>query len=554
MKRKKLGELLIDAVKIDQKSLEEAVSYQKIHNCKIGKALVALQYITDQEIIETLSKQLSVPLVSLEKEDIKQPVVKLVPQSVAKKYNIIPFRLENNILHIAVSNPYNMEARDDVRLITRKSVKIHLCSDEEIEEAIDRYYKEGSSKEVIEELVKELDDNSTVDEIIENDDIANAPTVKIVNSIITQAIRMKASDIHIEPFDQEIFVRNRINGSLTKVMSIPIQSFSAISTRIKLLADMNIAEKRVPQDGRIETEVDGKKFDLRVSALPTTFGEKIVMRILHRNASLLAIEHLGFTDEEKIIINRFTRIPYGIVLVSGPTGSGKTTTLYAMLKELNTVDKNLVTVEDPVEYMFTGINQVQVNTKAGLTFAEGLRSILRQDPDIIMVGEIRDEETAEISVRSAITGHMVLSTIHTNDAASTITRLLDMGIPSYLVADAIVGVIAQRLVRRLCPHCKNEVLATNMEKITLKVDQNLTIFKPIGCHICNWTGYTGRSAIHEILDVSDKIKAAIAEGKTTQEINNLAVNEGMDTLFESCKRLVLKGETSIEEMTRVVFV
>lgn len=553
-KRKKIGELLVNAGIISSRQLEEAVKLQKEQGIKMGEALVQLGYVTNKQITNILAVQLDIPVVDLDREQIKMTAIKSIPQTVAKKYSVIPVHMDEKKIIIASANPYNMEAVEDIGFITKKRVKIHLCDYETIQKNIDRYYKEESEK-ALEDLRKEMGSaNDIIDEEIEKDDIINAPTVRLVNSIIQQAIKMKASDIHIEPFENEIFVRARVDGILTRMMSIPNKSYSAICTRFKILADMNIAEKRVPQDGRIQTELDGNKYDLRVSSLPTVFGEKLVLRILHRSANLLEVSALGFTEQEEKTIREFMHAPHGIILVSGPTGSGKTTTLYAVLSELNTVSKNLVTVEDPVEYMFEGINQVQVNIKAGLTFAEGLRSILRQDPDIIMIGEIRDEETVEIAVRSAITGHLVLSTVHTNDAASTVTRLMDMGIEPYLVADSLVGVVAQRLVRRLCPECKEACLSSDYDKSILHIEENATIYKPKGCGSCGYTGYAGRLAVHEVLVVDDKIKKYIVDGESTRFIKEEARKAGMETIYDQCKKKVLDGNTSIEEMIKTVFV
>lgn len=554
MKRKKLGQLLIDAGKIDEQNLQDAISYQKIHNCKIGQALAELGYITDKEIIGTLSTQLKIPMVDLNKQNLhsKGHIVRSIPESVARKYMVIPINMDMEHITIASANPFSLDAVDDIAFITKKKVILHLCDEESIERAIDRYYREESER-ALEELKKEFSEID-LDHNTEADDITQAPTVRLVNSIIRQSIKMHASDIHIEPFETEVLVRARIDGVLQRIMTIPHQSYSAVCTRFKLLADMNIAEKRVPQDGRIKKELEGKKYDLRVSSLPTAFGEKLVLRILHRSADLLDVHALGFTDGEMEKIQRFMRIPYGIILVSGPTGSGKTTTLYAILSAINEESRNLVTVEDPIEYMFQGINQVQVNHRAGLTFAAGLRSILRQDPDVIMVGEIRDEETGEIAVRSAITGHMVLSTIHTNDSTSTVTRLLDMGIPSYLVADALVGVIAQRLMRRLCPFCKESYMSQPYEMKLLGLPGPVELSRAKGCPQCNQSGYKGRMAVHEILEIDDQLRQAIVDGESSSSIKLQAVNNGMVTLYTQSKHLVLQQITSVDELTKTVFI
>lgn len=385
------------------------------------------------------------------------------------------------------------------------------------------------------------------------DDVQAAPAVRLTNSIINQAIATNASDIHIEPFENYVAVRYRVDGVLFESNRIPQSLYSAVSTRIKIMAGMNIAEKRLPQDGRIELETKGRSYDFRVSSLPTVFGEKIVIRVLDRTSFDFTRDKLGFTDSENEIIDKIIRMPYGIVLLTGPTGSGKTTTLYAMLSEVNTPDKNIVTIEDPVEYMLEGINQVQVNTKAGLTFAAGLRSILRQDPDIIMIGEIRDEETAQIAVRAAITGHLVLSTLHTNDAPGAITRLVDMGVEPYLAADAIVAVIAQRLVRKLCPNCRAPYKAEDNDKMILNLDKPVQLYRAVGCPACQNSGYRGRTAIHEVMMVGREHRNIIARGGSAEEIREVAVRQGMVDLYESCRRLVLDGVTTIQEMVRTVY-
>ena len=380
----------------------------------------------------------------------------------------------------------------------------------------------------------------------------NAPTVRLVNSILTTAIEMKASDIHIEPFEHYVLVRYRLDGSLVEKMNFPQKIYDSVSTRFKIMGEMNIAEKRIPQDGRIEMLLNGANYDFRVSSLPTVFGEKIVIRILDRTASIIDRKDMGFSAKDNSKLDDILKMPNGILLVTGPTGSGKTTTLYGFLNEMNTPDKNIITIEDPVEYMLERINQVQVNVKAGLTFASGLRSMLRQDPDVIMLGEIRDEETVQIAVRASITGHFVLSTLHTNDAPSTITRLLDMGIQPYLAADAIVGIIAQRLVRRLCPHCKAEKQTSDYDMKVLGLDQPITIWEPVGCERCNGLGYKGRRAVHEVMKVGEKLKVAIENQETNEVIRKVAIEEGMDSLYVNCKHLVLKGETSIDELVRTV--
>jgi type IV pilus assembly protein PilB len=554
VERKRLGDILIDSGIISEAQLQEAIRFQKEHFLKLGEALVKMNYVTKDEIAKTLSIQLKIPLVDLIDEDVDRQVAKLIPQNVARKYNLIPFAKREEVLSLAISNPFDLHAIDDIRFITKKEVSLFIANEDNINWAIDKYYSDETSEKAIEDLKKEFNLSNFDEQLAEGDEVANAPTVRLVKSIINQAIELSASDIHIEPFEKEVYVRVRVDGVLTKIMNIPKSSFSGVLTRFKILAEINIAEQRIPQDGRIETEIDGHAFDIRVSTLPTVFGEKLVLRILNRTNQLLDRSKLGFSEEENGLIDKFQRSPYGIVLISGPTGSGKTTTLYTLLKEQNDVSRNVVTVEDPVEYMFNGINQVQVNNKTGLTFANGLRSILRQDPDVIMIGEIRDEETAEIAVRSAITGHMVLSTIHTNDATTSVTRLVDMGVPPFLVAEGLVGVIAQRLMRHLCPHCKKSYEANAFEAKILNVAESTVLFRAKGCTRCNDTGYQGRFAIHEVLEMTDDIKDAIISGQSSEYIKKIAISNGMETLFSNAKALVLSGNTSFDELTKTVFV
>ena len=389
--------------------------------------------------------------------------------------------------------------------------------------------------------------NNEGDDVVEND-VVNNPSVRLVDSIIKEAVPYRASDIHIEPFEKVVKVRYRIDGDLQERAEFPINSYSAICARIKIMAGLDIAERRIPQDGRINMIVGGKEFDFRVSSLPTVFGEKFVIRVLDKTSFRFTREDLGFTPEENVVIDKMLAKPHGIILLTGPTGCGKSTTLYSFLKEINSSAVNIITVEDPVEYVMMGVNQTQVNNKANMTFSAALRSILRQDPDIIMVGEMRDEETAEIAVRAAITGHLVFSTLHTNDATGAITRLEDMGIADYLVSDALVGVIAQRLVKRLCPECKKRGKTNAKEMEILGIDEPISIFRPHGCQFCDNTGYKGRIAVHEIMYMNENMRNAVLREKNLEVLRELAKENGMVTLWSSCKSLVEKGVTSIQEL------
>jgi type IV pilus assembly protein PilB len=383
---------------------------------------------------------------------------------------------------------------------------------------------------------------------VQEDDVINNPAVRLVDSVIKEAIPYRASDIHIEPFEKNVRVRYRIDGDLQERAEFPIEAYSAICARLKILAGMNIAERRIPQDGRINMIIGGTEYDFRVSTLPTVFGEKFVIRILDKNSFLFTRKDLGFTEAENVVVDRMLSKPHGIILLTGPTGCGKSTTLYSFLKEVNKSSVNIVTVEDPVEYTMQGINQTQVNTKANMTFAAALRSILRQDPDIIMIGEIRDEETAEIAVRSAITGHLVFSTLHTNDAPGAIVRLEDMGIQNYLVADALVGVIAQRLVKRLCPACKKKGRTNAKEMEILGIDEPVSIARPQGCQFCNNTGYKGRIAVHELMYMNDNMRSAVVSETNLEKLRKISVDNGMVPLWSSCRNLVFNGSTSIQEL------
>ena len=555
--RKRLGDILLEAGKIELAQLNRALETHRKTKRRLGEVLVAEGLITEAEIADTLAVQLSLERVDLEKTYVEQEVARSIPKEVALKYTAIPIYMRDDKLVVAMSDPLNMFAIDDICFITQKKIEPAVATREQIESAIEIYYSKQATDQAIEELKREFtytvsaEQQKQETELI--DDVQAAPAVRLTNSIINQALAINASDIHIEPFENYVAVRYRVDGVLFESNRIPQNLYSAVSTRIKIMAGMNIAEKRLPQDGRIELEAKGRAYDFRVSSLPTVFGEKIVIRVLDRTSFDFTRDKLGFTDSENEIIDKIIRMPYGIVLLTGPTGSGKTTTLYAMLSEVNTPDKNIVTIEDPVEYMLEGINQVQVNTKAGLTFAAGLRSILRQDPDIIMIGEIRDEETAQIAVRAAITGHLVLSTLHTNDAPGAITRLVDMGVEPYLAADAMVAVIAQRLVRKLCTSCRTTYTADEKEMIILNLDKPVQLYKSLGCPTCQNSGYRGRTAIHEVMMLGKEHRNIIARGGSAEEIRDVAIRQGMVDLYESCRQLVLSGVTSIQEMVKTVY-
>ena len=554
--RKRLGDMLLEAGKISLAQLNRALETQRKTKRRLGEVLIDQGLLTEDEIADVLAQQLSLERIDLEKTFVEQDIARSIPKEVALKYTAIPIFMRDDKLVVAMSDPLNMFAIDDICFITQKRIQPAVSTKKQIQKAIEIYYTKQDTDQAIEELKREFTDFAETTqrtEIDVSDDIQAAPAVRLTNSIINQAIATNASDIHIEPFEHHVAVRYRVDGVLFEMNRIPQNLYSAVSTRIKIMAGMNIAEKRLPQDGRIELEAKGKSYDFRVSSLPTVFGEKIVIRVLDRTTFDFTRDKLGFTEHENEMMDRIIRMPYGIVLLTGPTGSGKTTTLYAMLNEVNTPDKNIVTIEDPVEYMLEGINQVQVNTKAGLTFAAGLRSILRQDPDIIMIGEIRDEETAQIAVRAAITGHLVLSTLHTNDAPGAITRLVDMGVEPYLAADAIVAVIAQRLVRKICPNCRTAYMADENDMMILNLDKPVQLHKGAGCPACQNSGYKGRTAIHEVMTVGRDLRNIIARGGSAEEIREAALRQGMVDLYESCRQLVLSGVTSIQELVKTVY-
>jgi len=490
----------------------------------------------------------------------EQDAIRCISDEIARTYNVLPLKIQDSRLYVAMAEPKNFQAIEDIRFITKKTVIPVSADASQISRMIDSNYIRQRSDQALEDMKNEYrgapkegarDIKKQADEA--ESGVSNAPAVRLTNSILNESVTMAASDIHLEPFDDGVRVRYRVDGSLTENMTIPTELYSQVSTRIKIMAGMDIAERRLPQDGRVEMSVGGGTYDFRVSSLPTVFGEKIEIRKLDRTNFAFDREMLSFTARENKIIDSVVKAPRGIVLVTGPTGSGKTTTIYSLLAEVNRIDKNIVTVEDPVEYMIRGINQVQVNAKAGLTFANGLRSILRQDPDIIMVGEIRDEETAEIAVRAAITGHLVLSTLHTNDAPGSIARLMDMGIPPYLISEAVTCVIAQRLVRRLCEHCKAERAIGGAELEVLRLDGPVRVFDPVGCAHCSQTGYRGRQAIHETLYIDGDIKNAIDQMQGAEKIREIAADAGMTNLYDNCRTLVLEGVTSLQELVNTVY-
>ena len=506
-------------------------------------------------IQENIIQEFGVQFVDLNKMGINPHAVKYLPEKMARKHQLIPFDVntQTNQISIAMKNPLDILALDDVKIVSGMSVEAFLASDGEIAKAINNNY---TSSEDVEKAITEFNESDISigkKSNIESANVANAPIVRMVNSIISDAVKSGTSDIHIEAMEDRVRVRFRIDGDLKEVMTLEKNVLSALITRIKILGRMDISERRIPQDGRVETVIDDRPIDLRISVLPTVHGEKAVLRILDRNGLVVGKDQLGFTPKNLELFDKIIKAPEGMILLTGPTGSGKTTTLYAVLKELNNIKKNIITLEDPVEYRLDGVNQVQINSKAGMTFASGLRSILRQDPDIVMLGEIRDGETAQIAVRAAITGHVVLSTLHTNDSVSTIARLVDMGIETYMVSSAVVGIIAQRLIKKICPRCKEYYIPSMEEMILLGMESPNYLCRGKGCNFCGGSGYAGRTAIHEILVVDREIRNMVNKGEEADKIKNAAKIKGMSTLSDSAKQLVLSGVTTVEQMVRVAY-
>lgn len=555
--KRSIESLLLESGKVTPADLKNAFDKQATNGKRLEEILVEDGIITEKELLQIMEVYLGIKHVELEKIAIDQEIAKSVSEALANKYNLIPIAMDRDKIVVAMYNPLNLFAIDDVKFATGFEVEPVIASKEDIKKAIDKLYSKQTAEKAVEDLKNEFDIPEEKEE--ENDyidEVNNAPAVRLVNSIITQAVKSRASDIHVEPFENFLKIRFRIDGQLQEIMRAAKQTAAAIITRIKIMANLNIAEKRLPQDGRIMITVDNRDVDLRISVLPTVFGEKVVMRLLNRSNFLVSKDQLGLASDDMAKVEKLIHDPYGIILLTGPTGSGKSTTLYTLLNELNTPDKNIITVEDPVEYMMEGINQVHVNTKIGLTFASGLRSILRQDPDIIMIGEIRDNETAEIAIRAAITGHLVLSTIHTNDAPSSVTRLVDMGIQPFLVSTALTGAIAQRLVRRVCTNCAYEYEASANEKVALGIDPSKKIMlkKGKGCNLCGHTGYYSRIGIYEIMEMTKDHKVALARNATSEELKDISLRNGMKTLKDSCVELVLKGVTTVDELIRTTFI
>ena len=558
-KRVRIGDLLLSQGMITQQQLDTALSEQKIRKTKLGETLIALGYVSQKDFSDVLSRQLGVESVDLRKEGLQDAAIRLVPEDIMKKYELVPFAIDennSNILKIAMSDPMYLPAIDDVSLITGMEVVPYFAPTAQIAMQIDRMFGKKQAMEAAAQYqLEHADELREEEESASSAEVDNAPIVKIVRTMLEQAIRQGASDIHIEPLERNLRIRYRIDGALREVMDYNTTLLPAMVARVKIMSGLDISEKRKPQDGRLTLQVDNREYDVRVSVLPTVFGEKTVMRLTAKDGLSREKKYLGLTPEDEERLDGILKNLHGIILVTGPTGSGKSTTCYTVLSELNREEVNIITVEDPVEANVDGVNQVQVNVKADLTFANALRSILRQDPDIIMIGEIRDGETAGIAVKASITGHLVISTLHTNSTAASITRLIDMGVEPYLIGDSVVGIIAQRLVRKLCPKCRKAREATDQEKKLLMVPASMpqTVYEPVGCEDCGGIGYRGRTAIYEIMPVTAKLRNRIHDKVTADELQEIAVSEGMSTLRMAAAKKVKEGITSCAEMIKVAY-
>ncbi len=558
---KSLSEILLESGKIDKDKLDKVLSTQSSSTEELGRRLVDLGLISEMVLLETLSEYLGIPFVSLKDFPPQAIMLENLSEKFMRQYKFAPLSLDDNVLTIALNDPYDVFAPDAVKMATGYEVIINLAREEEILDAVGRLFNTDTTSmgRIIEDIGKDdvedlaIDDEGDVDHL--KDLASEAPVIRLVNLLITRAIELRASDIHLEPFEGDFKVRYRVDGVLHDEEAPPKRLQAAVISRIKIMAKLNIAERRLPQDGRIKLRVLGKEIDFRVSTLPTMFGESVVLRILDRETVVLDLEKLGFPDYDLTKFRDLINRPYGIILVTGPTGSGKTTTLYAGLSEINSPEKKIITVEDPIEYQLGGVNQVQVKSGIGLSFANILRSILRQDPDIIMIGEIRDAETAEIAIHSALTGHLVFSTLHTNDAAGAVTRLLEMGMENYLISSSLIGIMAQRLVRVICPECKEPYTPEVgvMEELGISHDEvkKLDIFKGRGCKNCANTGFRGRKGIYELLMMNDDIRELILDKTPSNVIKEKGRSQGMKTLREAGWDKVKSGISTVSEVLRV---
>jgi type IV pilus assembly protein PilB len=551
---KQLGDILLEGGLVTREQLGEAMAEQQRVGRSLGRVLVDLGMVTESQLVASLAQQIGLPFVDLTEFQIDPSATSLVPDAVARRHNALPIGYDEGRLIVAMADPANVFALDDIRSLTGMECKPVVATKADVVNAINRMNRMDAD---MDELTMSLDADE--DEALANvkEIVEDAPIVKFVNLLITQAIQDRASDIHIEPTERDLRVRFRIDGVLHEIMKSPKTIQAGVISRLKIMSDINIAERRIPQDGRLSVVAQGKKIDLRVATLPTVWGEKIVMRILDNSTAMMRLTDLGFSDNNYTRFEKSFIKPYGMILVTGPTGSGKSTTLYATLNIVSTPEKNVITVEDPVEYRIPGINQVQVNVKAGLTFAAALRSILRSDPDVVLIGEIRDHETAQIAIEASLTGHLVLSTLHTNDSPSAVSRLIEMGIEPFLVGSALDAVLAQRLARRLCPKCKEAYTPDPASLVNARYPWNdgedlPTLFRAVGCSACSKTGYKGRLALHEVMTVSEQIERLAVSRSSAEAIGRAAREEGMTTLRDDGMAKIASGVTTLEEILRVV--
>jgi type IV pilus assembly protein PilB len=560
-KKLRLGDILVEQGLISMEQLEIALEEQKKRPTRLGQCLVTNGFITDNEIAHALHVQLGIDLIELRGMRIPQEIIGLVSGAILRKHSVVPYAFDpddTSCILLAMADPLDINAQDDIAIITNRRIETKIATESEIQATLDRYFGSDEAMSAAEQYAKEKESqNAALAEaaLQEESNLSTAPMVQLVRSIIEQSVRLRSSDIHVDALEKQVRIRYRIDGVLVEKMLYDISLLPAITTRIKILSGMDISEKRKPQDGRMTMIIDRREYDIRVSCLPTFFGEKIVLRLQLASGLTRMMSELGMRPWEMDVFKRILSNPNGIILVTGPTGSGKSTTLYTALSDLNKEEVNIITVEDPVEASIPGINQVHVNPKANLTFATALRSILRQDPDIIMIGEIRDGETASIAVQASITGHLVVSTLHTNSSAATVTRLIDMGVEPFLLADSLVGVVAQRLVRCLCTACRKPKEASEEEKAMLgyPLEDELTIYEAVGCNLCGDTGYYGRVGVYEIMDISPAIRRSISMRGTTEDIRDHAIAEGMHTLRRSASEYVIDGITTVSEMVKVAF-
>ena len=560
MAYKSIGEMFVSAGKITEEQLNHAIEVQKKNGKKLGEVLTDLGYVSQRGVNEMLARQFGVSYIDLITLNISKDMSRLLPRSVARKYTLVPVSADNEEIHVAMADPRNFVAIDEVKLITKRRVTPMLAGAEAINRAINDLYGSETAEKALQDLqsteVVDSTDFQTIstENIVGADSENAAPTIRLVNSFLEYAVNQGCSDIHLEPRENAMVVRMRIDGALRQIFTVPRSTQSAVIARVKVMGNMDISEHRIPLDGRSNVRIGDKDIDLRISTLPTVYGEKVVIRLLYKSNSLMNTAGVGLKGKNLEKFENLLKNSNGVILIVGPTGSGKSTSMYTMIGQLNTEQVNLVTLEDPVEYNFDGVNQVQINEKVGMTFANGLRSILRQDPDIIAVGEIRDGETADIAMRAAITGHLVLSTLHTNDAPSTIDRLLDMGVEGFLISSALKGVISQRLVRKICPNCRVEYTASaeDQAKVNLPYVPGRKFYRGKGCPVCFNTGYRGRTAVFEILTLNKAIKQAIADGAPHSELMNLIYESDFVPLVEDCAKLVLNGTTTIDEAFKTI--